>query len=280
MSQVARVFVVLNLIVACGFLFAASTFLALNNDWKGKHEDAVEAHAKAITEKDEKIKEVEKKLEVREREYTAQTEKATGLETENAALRQQVEALRGDVNTRDAQITGFSDQLGRLQEAVNRQQQHIENLETQNAQAQDQAREARAAEMAANQALEAERGTTRELENTVAQKERDINQLTNEKGDLSLMVDFAKQKGIVFDAFPMRAVNGAVVGADAGTKMVMVNVGKSHGVERGYVLDIVRGDRYVGRMRVDYVENNTASGILTITNDTPRTGDRVTNRLN
>lgn len=282
MSQVARVFVVLNLIVAVGFLFAASTFLALNNEWKGKHDRQAIAHKAEISEKEGKIAELGKQLETREREYNAQTEKATALETENASLKQQVETLRGDVNTKDGQITGFTDQLGRLQEAVGRQAQHIERLEEQNKQAQDQAREARASEMAANQSLEAERGTTRDLRNNIAENERNITALTNDKNHLGMMVEFAKQKGISFEnTLIMPAVNGAVVGADASTKLVMVNVGSDHGVERGFVLDIVRGDRYIGRMRVDNVIGpGVSSGVMTLTSGSVQTGDRVTNRLN
>ena len=55
MTQVARVFVVLNLLLAVGFLFSAATILSLNKDFKTKYEAEVAAHERTQEAKDREI---------------------------------------------------------------------------------------------------------------------------------------------------------------------------------------------------------------------------------
>lgn len=283
MSQVARVFVVLNLLVAVGFLFAAATFLAANKDYKDQLTREKDARKTEVGQLNAKIDELQKQYEKLDRDYNSTKESRATLETANGALTKTNEQLRGDLQQRDSQIQGFTDQLGKLQEAVNLQARHVQNLEQQNEAAQTQAREARASEQKALASLEAEQGTTRDLRNDVAEKERSITALTNDTNHKQLMIDLARGRGINFEnLLIMKPVRGQVVGADAQTGLVMINAGREAGVERGYVMDVVRGERYIGRFRIDNVDSAIATGVMTLTTqgESVRTGDFVTNTLN
>ncbi|MCA9321712.1 MAG: hypothetical protein KDB53_13305, partial [Planctomycetes bacterium] len=59
MNQVARVFVVINLLLSAGFLMAAATFLQQNEDWKQKWATAEEEKANEISIRDTTISERE-----------------------------------------------------------------------------------------------------------------------------------------------------------------------------------------------------------------------------
>lgn len=91
-----------------------------------------------------------------------------------------------------------------------------------------------------------------------------------------------KQPGIDFENLNMLPpMTGHVVNADNKLRLVQVDVGRSKGMVRGAVLDIVRGDTYIGRMRIDTVFDDASAGLVTILADgyTVKPGDRVTNTL-
>jgi hypothetical protein len=77
-------------------------------------------------------------------------------------------------------------------------------------------------------------------------------------------------------------IKGIVIIVDQELKLVQIDAGGRSGIKRGNVLDIVRGDAYVGRFRVDTVSEDTCCGlvILLATGQCVQVGDEASNSLN
>src|SRR6188768_2296315 len=80
MSQLARMFVVLNFLLAAGFLYAAAMFLGINHEWKKKH-DTMNTQ---LTQAREEARKREKDLQTRVEELTKES---STLKEDNAGVK-------------------------------------------------------------------------------------------------------------------------------------------------------------------------------------------------
>src|SRR5262245_7358215 len=87
MSQLARIFVVVNFLLAAGFLYAASMFLGLNAEWKAKHTVLQKQKDTEVDSLNRNIKEQKTRID--------------GLTQEGAAAKEEVQNLKGG----NAQLT-------------------------------------------------------------------------------------------------------------------------------------------------------------------------------
>jgi hypothetical protein len=283
MSQVARVFVVLNLLLAAGFFFAAATFLGAKDSYKQKFEQEAAARIDDNRRNQATIAQKDGQIATLDQEKRALSEQRGSLEGTANSQRTQIASLEAQLKEKDTQIatlTTVNDGHGR----------NIQNLQAQNASLVEQnttlARERNDAVARMEKALgelSDEQRKNLAANNTIADQEKAIAKLNDEVSHLKLMTDFARRQGINFENLQLLPpLHGSVVNADNSLKLVQANIGKSAGVERGAVLDIVRGGQYIGRFRVDTVFDNQCAGLVTML--TPgqmvQVGDRVTNTLN
>lgn len=284
MTQVARVFVVLNLLLAAGFLFSVATILSLNQDYKTKLEGEQTAHGDTRTSLTRNLRAVEGERDDARRASEELRQKSARLESTNAAQAQQITSLEGDKSNLETANSQMRQELDNLAAGVNRLQEDNNRLMAESKKNADQARASRAEALAAAEDLEAERKKNQDL--TVARTN-----LEEERGNLQevikekdTMLDYAREKGINFENLVSmkNAVHGVVVQADNETRLAVINRGKNSGVERGYVLDIVRGGSYIGRMLVDSVHEQAAAGTIKFLSpgQSVMPGDEVTNKLN
>ncbi len=283
MSQVARVFVVLNLLISAGFLFAAATFLALNNDYKGQleaeqtaHEKANEDHRAQVTEKDNEIDRLKSQVSTLTEQKGTLTGTVTAQDTQIKSLNSDKSNLTGE-NARLIQTNGeHATSVQELQKANNGLRSQNDALAAENRSKTKEAADAVAAKETADKQIEDHKATIHEQEKMIAaQKEAGAQK--------DMMIAYAKSKGVDFEKIEMMPpLSGHVVNADNNLKLVQINIGKAKGMVRGAVFDVVRGSSYIGRMRVDTVFDNQSAGLLTIVADGQMVmvGDRVTNTLN
>ena len=283
MSQVARVFVVLNLVVSAGFLFAAATFLALNNDYKKQleveakaHTDDNQTHGQTINGLNDEVKSQQSQISAL-REQTSQKEGTISTQTT------QITSLQGDKSNLTSENASLieanrahADAVTKLQDDNKLLRGNNGELATENRAKTKEAADAVAAKEASDKSIEDLRSTIHAHEKTI----------TAQKASLSekdLLIAYAKQKGVDFEKIQMVPnMSGHVVNADNAARLVQVNIGTSNGMVRGAVLDVVRGDTYIGRIRIDTVFDKQSAGLLTIVADgqAVMVGDRVTNTLN
>ena len=283
MTQLARVFVALNLILAAGFLFSAATILSLNNDWMGRYETAEREKDELETRLKQKIAAVEAERNDFHRANDQLKEENENLKGTNAAHNQQIQSLTSDVKARETANNEMRQSLDNLQATAEQQGKHVERLETENKKNADDARKARTEAKDARAQLDEERKKTRGLQNDKANLEKTVASQGEDIKHKDIMIDYAREKGINFENLvKMDPVRGAVVNADNDTKLAVINVGKNAGVKRGYVLDVTRGGSYIARLIIDTVYEKAAAGTIKFTSpgESVRAGDQVTNTLN
>lgn len=264
MNQVARVFVVLNLLLAAGFLMAAATFLHQTQDWKSQYGEkdneltaANEASAQQLAERDAEIKRLNDDLATqkgRVTELESQVADTKGRlqaadEQKNQAQRMQQQVVQ--TNAQNASTIGeLKDRVGGLEALIDR-------YRTRSEEENNLRREAEVAKSEATEQLEAAK---RNIDDLNGQMER----LNKRLGDVN--TELSNYKG----AYPpptlrnQPRVDGSVIRFDAGTNMVQVNKGRSSGIAQGHMFDIVRGDDYVGTVRITYIDDNTSVGHVEI----------------
>jgi len=283
MSQVARVFVVLNLLVAAGFLFAAATFLALNNDYKGQLQAEVDAHNADNQAKDLEISRLKDTIRQKDGQNQALREQVGNKDGTIASQNTQIQSLESNNKSKDTSIAALTEANAQhakmqstLQGLLTDERGKNETLATEN-------RTAVAAQAAAVKAKEGADAEIEGLKGTIHGHEKTITAQKESITNLELMKSYAIAKGVDFEKIQLIGpLTGHVVAADNNLKLVQVNIGKAKGVVRGAVLDVVRGGTYIGRLTVDTVFDNHAAGLMDITADgqSVMVGDRVTNTLN
>lgn len=283
MSQVARVFVVLNLLVAAGFLFAAATFLALNNDYKEKLAAEQKAHAEDNQAKDLEISKLNDEIKSKDGQNQALREQVGNKDGIIASQNTQIQSLEANNKAKDASIAALTTANSEhakmqqtLQASVTDWRAKAEAFAAEARTKTDEAKAAIAAKEAAEKMIEDQKATIHGHEKTIAAQKESIS-------NLELMKSYAISKGVDFEKIQLIGpLAGHVVAADNNLKLVQINIGKDKGVVRGAVLDVVRGSTYIGRLEIDTVMDNHAAGLMTIMKDgqSVMVGDRVTNTLN
>lgn len=282
MSQVARVFVVLNLLIAAGFLFAAATFLSLNSDWKGKFTTEEQAHRADNAANQTIIGEKEAEISRLGVENAGLKEQRGKLETSGMQKDSEIARLTSELATKGTEIAAL---VSTNQTQANAVTALRNDLEQQRQRAEAAGQEARAKTEEAAQAVmakETAEQTIEELRGQVHEGEKALTSAREQISNLDMMKAYAQSLGVSFDNVAiMPSLNGVVAQTD-GRSLVQVNLGSAAGVQKGFTMDIVRNGNYIGRVKIDTVFGNSSAGQLTIRapGETVRVGDRVFTNLN
>ena len=282
MSQVARVFVVLNLLMAAGFLFSAATFLALNDDYRVQYSTEKESHGQTRTAMTASIETIRGERDALQAQVDSLSEQKANLEGTTQTQLQSMKSAAAEIETKNAEIARLTDELGRLTSTIDRQHTDLVATQRDNESLHGKARDAVDAEAAVRAELATAQDDIRGLQDNISSLETAVNDLTIKTEDQGLMIAAAIKMGYNPENLAvMKPVRGQVVGADSSLWLVMVNVGQESGVEKGYVMDIVRGGDYIGRFKVDEVFPRASSGTLTLVKPgmSVRVGDTVTTTL-
>jgi hypothetical protein len=281
MSTVAKVFVVLNLVLAVAFLGAAATFLGYVDSYRNQldvektaHQTTRTANEKIISDRDAEIATLRNQLTAanQAKDLAIQTDARTG-----AAY----QSLQTDYATTAAS-------LARATAALTVAQDTIKNLTALKDELQASARtmaealrvandERGAAIKAANQAqldLENEQARARELEQKLATCE-----------DARSRLEFAERSraaggGTGGPGEPQPPQQGKVTAADGRANIVVISIGSEDGVKAGYRYVVSRGNSYVGTIEVTSTEakQSAARSLRDLQKSEIRSGDDVMSR--
>ena len=188
MSQVARVFVVLNLLLAVGFLFAASTFLAMNNDYKVKLQKEVDGRVADNKAKDSEISQLKGQITNLEGLNRTLSEQKSNLEGSFTGVQATVSSLESENKNKDsllAQSQRNINEAAVATQALNSDKNRL--TEALNA-AHAEAREKTAEAMKALADLTAANEEIVRLKNEVAANEASIATLKTKVTDQNMMV--------------------------------------------------------------------------------------------
>ena len=285
MSSIARIFIVLNLLLAALVLGWASNFLGTHNDFKKKYDTDIQAKDDIIAEKEAELTQV--KVSVNE-----QKERATRLLGERDQNKAQVDSLTSENSTLEdanTQLRTSVDGINQTLKSVNDSKDDaVSRLEQAMADLNEAKMARRDAEDAAKEAGDKQRDAEEALANaerTIAQLETEVTGLTKRLGDTETSLEvLAEQTGIdPTKIFAQPTIDGAVVSVSTSVKpgLIGINRGKADGVRRGFVFNIYSGNQFKGTAKVETVEDNMCFATIqsVYQNRTMAQGDKAATRL-
>jgi uncharacterized protein YeeX (DUF496 family) len=284
MSQLARMFVVLNFLLAAGFLYAAAMFLGLNKEWKVKHEALETTRKREADELGKQIKDQKDRIDLLTRESQTLKEEGSGLKATSAQMKQANEKAEADKKAQEAALAKEQGNVQSAQANLQRANDELSKRTEEATKLRTDAATAQAAERKANEELEKAKSDIRNRDNTIAELEKTKTDMTAKIDELEIVKKIAQDSKVdlsqIMTAAPI--ADAKVIGYDADMKLVQVNAGSAQKVARGTTLDIVRGASYIGRIKIDQVYPNSAAGTLFIAapGQTVQVGDRATNTIN
>ena len=278
MNSVARVFVVINLLLAAGFLMAAATFLKQTSNYKQELVDEQTAHADAVAAKEAEAGELRANIQRLQDDLSNSGQSVSALESEKSDLTVRLGAANEaktqaetQMQTMTGSLTGMDGKVGDLKDRVGGLEGQIERYRQESIDARRERDEAVAARVAAQEELD-------DVQKTLKATRDNKNLAENLLGKAKTQLASYRAVYPAPAHADQKKVDGQVVRYDAATNVIQVNRGKTHGVSRGYLIDIVRGGNYIGTARIDFVEQDSAVGSMTLNNGDrrPRSGDAMT----
>jgi predicted membrane protein len=284
MSQLARMFVVLNFLLAAGFLYAAAMFLGLNHEYKKKNEALSVQMTREHDEAQKREKDQKGRIDDLTKESQTLKENGSGLQATNAQLKDQNDKLTAQLKEKDAIIAKEQGNVASAQDGMKRANDELAKRTEEANKLRTDAATAQGSERKANEDLEKAKTEIRNRDNTIGELEKTKTDMTAKIDELEIVKKIAQDAKVdlsqVINSAPIP--DAKVIGYDADMKLVQVNAGSTQKVARGTTLDIVRGSSYIGRIKIDQVYPNSAAGTLFIAapGQTVQVGDRATNTIN
>ena len=271
MTSMAKVFVVLNLILAVVAFGSGAVLLGTKDDWKKAAEE--------MNDKYEKVKTAMAADRDRLENEVAQQNRRAADAVKTA---QTAEENASNLDTQLKQAKSINDQLRALTETLSQEVKAANNINKENKDWLD--RLSSESKQATQDKLDAVKKLEAEIANRV-QLEQQVNQLTESlasamatKGDLEQQIrelkfwndEYAKRFGKLDTAKGAAGRVREVMG-----KLVGISVGSRDGVRTGDKYSLSRGGTFVGTIRITRVEKDLALGLVTSTGSgsPPQVGD-------
>ena len=305
MGTFAKIFIVVNLVLAVVVLGAGAALLGTAESWKARYQNddvsAITADAEnrsdwrpddtrafnqnvvdALQAKAGEIDGLKKKIDVLSSQLSAKlieaerlTEKLTNAETEWKLIAQKYNQMQEDFGAHVKSFKALEKQLADARVEAKDMQKAVDTA-TGDALADKQKRE----EVESN--LARVEGQLKQAQESVAAGEKANNKLAEEKAavenQLALYID---TYGTRLGAVAMEAVEGVVTGVDEELNLVLISVGTDDKVAVGYSFRVFRGKTFVGMLLIDRVGTDWASGHMKMDESSsfPQRGDDVATRL-
>ena len=285
MSPIGKIFTILNLVLAALFLGWAANAVSTGNDVQKRLNDEIAQHksTKELLGADKsaaltRATEAESQRQLMMTQRDDANARAARLEEDLKTAESNLTQLRTSVQKIEATLTDIVASRDQAAEEVKRMLQ-----------AQHDAEKARDAALAAQREsegkladIQAQLGTA---ETTIADLERTREALKKQARDLDTQLSsLVAATGIsrsMITSMPMIEAHVISVATEPAPGMVALNKGRNDDVQPGFTFEIYSGSQYKGRVRVNYVHDNTASAtVVTLApGQKIRQGDNAATRL-
>jgi septal ring factor EnvC (AmiA/AmiB activator) len=284
MSTIGKVLVFLNLILAAAFLASSIFLLDKHENWRRQYDTERAAHEADNKKRDAEKDAVQKDLD--------------GSRNEVSRLNGENEALKSDKSQLNARITELSTFKDRTANDIQKVATTMENYRKNNEELQKSLDEARKSVDTMRDERNTAKKAQEDAENKLATSEENGKQLDSSKNSLMEQVKklsddlkraenglavYAERTAIPVDQVMIAPplIQGNVVAADMGTKIIQLNVGSDANVKRGYGFSIYRGGDYKGEAVIEDVQPKFATARITrwVANRRIEVGDQATTRF-
>ncbi|MFN0007991.1 MAG: hypothetical protein ACKVXR_08805 [Planctomycetota bacterium] len=285
MSPIAKLFTVINVVLAGVFLGWAANSLSEADSWRKKHDDLkTKSAAMEATLGTEKSSLLAKQAELEAARVALLGERDSAL-SDVERLKGQLEdeerknnEMRGSVTTISASIDNLTAQNKQLAEARDTAQQAAREAEKakEEATAAQTAAELKASELETS--LNTAQGTIADLEKSNTSLKKEVDSLNT---NLEALASYTGAS--IGDFTPMKQIEGRVLDVAMNVKpgLIAINKGSADGVKPGYTFEVYDGRTYKGQVRVEYVHQNVCSALVlrAVDGQVIRQGDAASTRL-
>jgi hypothetical protein len=267
MSPIGRIFIVLNLVLSAAFLGWAANNLAQGEKYMADLQAEQDAHQATKDELGQEISDltIEKnnfddaQRKFREERDQVQS-RADNLETQLSESKRRNEQLNGAVEGIQATLADYNSTIDRLSSEKDRAVETAHAAEA----ARDDAMDAQAsAEQARRDAVDAKNRADTRIADLEAERTALQDSVASLETRLQVLVDVT---GVTYENILAQPdIAGAVldVRMDLPPGLVLLNVGSSSNVKRGYTFEIFNGGQYKGQVRVENVQDGMCSALVT-----------------
>ena len=281
MSNIGRIFIVLNLILSAAFLGWASNALGKSEKYKDELAAAKKAHTDELASKDKELSDLQVQITGVTDQQRTFREQRDGFEAESNRLKTQLEEFKRANDTMQAN-------LGKIQATLGDYNNSIAQLSQQKDAAVERAHEAErardaavtekdAAILAKNDADEATRNANTRIGDLEGEKVALSTELENLNTRFQIVM---KETGFAANnVITQPPIEALVLDVKKDLKLVILNKGKKDDVKVGYVFDIYRGSQYKGQVRIQDVQDSMASGTILNEKTAIGRGDSATTSL-
>ena len=281
MSNIGRIFIVLNLILSAAFLGWAANALGKSEKYKDELAAAKKAHTDEIAAKDKELSDLQVQITgVTDQQRTFREQRDT-FEAESNRLKTQLEEFKRANDTMQANLSKIQATLGDYNNSIAQLTQQ-KDAAVERAHEAERARDAAvnekdAAIMAKNDAEEATRNANTRIGDLEGEKVALATDLENHKTRLEIIMRETNFSASNLISQP--AIEALVLDVKKDLKLVILNKGKKDDVKVGYVFDIYRGSQYKGQVRIQDVQDSMASGLILNEKTAIGRGDSATTSL-
>ncbi|MBA4029684.1 MAG: hypothetical protein C0478_02045 [Planctomyces sp.] len=282
MTFVGKILVVLHLVLAVVFMAFAGAIFTAQANWRLAKENTQKQLDAAKRELGEKT--------------TALTQAADTAAKNETELQGQVTQLTGEKNALTLRNTSLEAEAARLKALANTEQK-VAGLSTSEAEQrllEAQLQRARNLELEAsrNELITANNKLSDEifsakvkLDALVAKHEESLREIATMKSYLASKDLPTDTKSMVVSTTPPPPVTGVVMdlrpARPGSSETVEISLGSDDGLTKGHILTIYRADRYLGKVRLNFITPDRAVGevVERTKNSVIQRGDNVTTRL-
>ena len=286
MSTLAKIFVIINLIMAAIFFSVTMTLYAKRVDYKNYLEVEKRIHKKDNERNKEKIEKLTGDLAkaVREKdEAVSQKNKADELANERQAT---IVKKDQEIATKDKRVESLESKNTSLNSDLTKSRNKITELEANLDKAKTERR------LAINQRDEAFK-KMRISQDEKAQMSERVKELEDAKkksedkvASLEFIIEELERIGIEVDALVGKSaipiIEAKVLAVEQEVGVVMLSVGTNDKVKRGYSFTVYRGDKFIGKVIVDRLYQNMSAARIDTMNKAGiaiKEGDRAKTKL-
>ncbi|MEZ5963488.1 MAG: hypothetical protein R3F56_06550 [Planctomycetota bacterium] len=263
MSPIGRIFIVLNLGLAFGFVAIAGTYLKNSTNWKQKYDtataDADTASKKMAAEMDA----VRSELEGAKNNLTAYTTNLKGTETRFEEAKAENERLTAQIGSFEGSIKASESSLKSIKDALESATTRADDAYKMSVKASDERNEALNARVKAEDDLRTATAKIAELENTLAETNARVARLQEEVGEKETLLAYVRVNNGGLLPNPVPAMSGSIVTVGRDGRLLTAKLDSKAGEPKpGHNLAIHANGHYKGEFVVDTVEGDYLFGRL------------------
>jgi chromosome segregation ATPase len=282
MSVIAKILIVLNLVLAVVFLGASATFLGQQESFKKKYDDLKIASAAEIddlkaardgalrTARDQETLAGQRQAEITELQGIAQAKEAdyTQITERYNTLLGQYERLSQTYKD----TVALNDNLTKEKNALINEK--------------DAALSAKRDAISAQNAAETEQkrleGELETIQMDKSELAKRMTELADEHESQTILLEaYVEKFGSLADVMNPPTIKARVTAVDNNLNIVMLSVGRDDGVKVGFAFTVYRDNEYIGKVIIDKVEADYASGysVKELEQGAVQVGDSATTRF-